>query len=757
MALGGETVGHAFVKLHIDGDGLDREIRRELRKQTPKFIDAGDEQGDAYGEAFTSSFLDRFRNALGQAGDAEDRFAVGSRRRWGQIASNVDLYRDRLHLSNRTLDSSNRSASRFSDTLGRMFGRGSRNNFLNLLGSMTRGIGRLGESMGTLPTKIISLSRTFETFLSTLGKGGKGGGGAGAAGAAGVVGAVVVLTETFGILASALSGIAGIITAVTSTLTFGLIGALTAAGGAAFYFGAGLGVVALAIANLSDAQKKALEPIADQFQRLGNIAAESFGPALVRNVDGITEAMRRLEPVVRVVGDAMGHVLDDFVASLNGPAWRSFTRTFRREGPGIIEDLGASFTNLGETFAGVLRAATPLVQRFAGWLEQATQDLSDWVNSTKGQNRLKKFFDDAGDAASVVGDVIGELTEALFVLFDAGNKSGQNILGSLADALERFSTWAKSKEGQKALQDWFAFAEDLAGKLGTIFVSVLDFLDDMDTPEHRNELLTTLDVVNELIRALDRAFVLMDRLVHLFAIPSLTVTLYAKVADFVLPDKVDWRRVIPDVSWSEFIPDIGPAWARFANSLKWSRIIPDVRWSEFIPDVKWSQFIPFDVNWSAFIPRVNWGWFIPDVKWSNFVPHISWGDLVPDISWSDIIPDVDWDDFVPDLNIDADINWPNPPGWLSKLSASGGVFSGAQTRIIGEAGPEAVVPLNRPLNMVDPSVRSLSAFAQGLTTPVTRGGAGRANQTNNFYVNTPTRDPGAVASEVMNRLAVAGY
>jgi hypothetical protein len=46
-------------------------------------------------------------------------------------------------------------------------------------------------------------------------------------------------------------------------------------------------------------------------------------------------------------------------------------------------------------------------------------------------------------------------------------------------------------------------------------------------------------------------------------------------------------------------------------------------------------------------------------------------------------------------------------------TAVGGVFSGAQTRIIGEAGPEAVVPLTRDLSRVSPSVRGLAAFAQG--------------------------------------------
>lgn len=58
--------------------------------------------------------------------------------------------------------------------------------------------------------------------------------------------------------------------------------------------------------------------------------------------------------------------------------------------------------------------------------------------------------------------------------------------------------------------------------------------------------------------------------------------------------------------------------------------------------------------------------------------------------------------------------------------ASGTITSGPQHALIGEAGPEAVVPLNRPLSMVDPSVRWLSAIAQGKqkTQTMASGGLG---------------------------------
>ena len=91
-----------------------------------------------------------------------------------------------------------------------------------------------------------------------------------------------------------------------------------------------------------------------------------------------------------------------------------------------------------------------------------------------------------------------------------------------------------------------------------------------------------------------------------------------------------------------------------------------------------------------------------------------------------------------------------------KASATGGIFYGAQERLIGEAGPEAVVPLNRPLNMVDPAVRQLSAIAQGLTVSAT-GRGGKSVTTGPITIITPVKDPVVVAQQVVNRIAAASY
>lgn len=65
---------------------------------------------------------------------------------------------------------------------------------------------------------------------------------------------------------------------------------------------------------------------------------------------------------------------------------------------------------------------------------------------------------------------------------------------------------------------------------------------------------------------------------------------------------------------------------------------------------------------------------------------------------------------------------------LFPKTAVGGTFHGSQIREIAEDGPEAVVPLDRPLSQVDRSVRWLSAIAQGLApVPQAQGSSGGAS------------------------------
>lgn len=96
-------------------------------------------------------------------------------------------------------------------------------------------------------------------------------------------------------------------------------------------------------------------------------------------------------------------------------------------------------------------------------------------------------------------------------------------------------------------------------------------------------------------------------------------------------------------------------------------------------------------------------------------------------------------------------------GGISGRFASGGVLSGPRRILAGEDGPEAIVPLRRSLNRVDPSVRALSAIAQGMTPHMAGGGTVGGGRSITFAPNSivvyDASDARRVAIDVANQIA----
>lgn len=96
---------------------------------------------------------------------------------------------------------------------------------------------------------------------------------------------------------------------------------------------------------------------------------------------------------------------------------------------------------------------------------------------------------------------------------------------------------------------------------------------------------------------------------------------------------------------------------------------------------------------------------------------------------------------------------PIPGGGKLPKGATGALLTRPTALIGGEAGPEALVPLRRPLSQVDPAVRGLSAIAQGRTAS-TVGPSGPSKQINisegAIQINAP--DPWRAANETVNQI-----
>lgn len=73
------------------------------------------------------------------------------------------------------------------------------------------------------------------------------------------------------------------------------------------------------------------------------------------------------------------------------------------------------------------------------------------------------------------------------------------------------------------------------------------------------------------------------------------------------------------------------------------------------------------------------------------------------------------------------------------------------TSLVEDGKAEAVVPLERPLHLVDPAVREIAAFAQGKLQPTVQGPS-RSIDASGWTVVTNAQDPEMVAKEVLNEI-----
>lgn len=89
---------------------------------------------------------------------------------------------------------------------------------------------------------------------------------------------------------------------------------------------------------------------------------------------------------------------------------------------------------------------------------------------------------------------------------------------------------------------------------------------------------------------------------------------------------------------------------------------------------------------------------------------------------------------------------------------TGGLITSPQITQVGERGlAEAIIPLQLPLNRVDPAVRGMAAQLRGEGPPPATGG-GTVDQsrhtTNHWTINDVSGDPNATAQKVLNRIGL---
>lgn len=475
-----ETIGVAYVKILADGTEFAGHVKQVVKKSEPEIEKSGEGSGKSFSRGFKKGFKGEFRDGK----DTEKTF---------------NKLTTRLHA--------------MGNKVGRIFGKGSRNDLVNFFGSLIGGLANIPAAISGGIGAVVDFGKQLKKTFQGAGGGVEGLGAVlGELASAGLPGLVAALAVAgiaitafkllIGPLGSAISLLTGLVLALAGSLGFALVGALAAVGGALVPFAAAFGVAALAMSGLNK-KSGAFKDLKKQWKDLQKSTAEHLFGKDMGGLGVISGLLKTVKPLIDGVADAMHGLLTELGKATQSKGFQDMMKSIADALPGMVTQLGNIAGNIGTFLGEAFVAAEPMIKEFLGWLEKVTGQLADFGKVGKGgKSGLSDFFTKAWDSAKKVGRVILDIIGIVGRLFSAGKDTGDSIFEKLAgwleDGLKKLDEW--SKDG--TLDQFFADAGKLGDKIGDVVVAVGELIDALDTPANRSMLFTLLDVATGIIKGL---------------------------------------------------------------------------------------------------------------------------------------------------------------------------------------------------------------------------------------------------------------
>lgn len=435
------------------------------------------------------------------------------------------------------------SVIRIGDGMGRLFGKGSRNDFFNIFGSfvgmlvkfpgrvlfgIAEGVTALGRSMSEAFTEGGGgLAGTFDAFV----KGFTGIAGVAAKAAAGVAafaGFIAILGIVLGPVVAVLSGLVAILTALASSAIFAAIGALAGFAPLLFPVIGIIGGIILAINRFKDTAG----PLAQLFDTLEVRAAkwiDLFGDAAFKNIDKfgkrIEQVSRGLNPLFEAAGQGFSRFLNQMTKGLDSPAFNRFIVQFTDFLPDAMKDLGTISANVFGGLGGLLRGAIPLSERLLDWLVKITDQFNNWANSRRGQREIKEFLDRAGDSAKSFGDFLEGAWGWLVQLVDKSKGEGDTLWERIGGQFQEWADFIITHPD--AFEQWMKDADELATSIGHLVDGLIDLIDTLDSPRNR-------DIGNTLVAGIGDVLSILGDLITLVSSAQIVPLIVAEL-DAIMP------------------------------------------------------------------------------------------------------------------------------------------------------------------------------------------------------------------------------
>lgn len=624
------------------------------------------------------------------------------------------------------------------DKVGRAFGRGARNNFLNLFGRGVQsvvevtarlfiGLGTAGSSLDTFRKQFQKAGGGFDGFLSVF----KTGAGTVAKFATSLIGLAVIIglvVSAAGVFAAVLSGIVAAITALAGSITFGLIGVLAPLVGLLPVIAGLIGALSFGLTGLDKTAKKALsnslKPLTKEFKDLQKATASGLFSKVKQTAKDLTPVIANLKPLFHDIGTSIAGVGQSFADAANSKGFRSFTKSMDHFIPAAITKLGDIAKNVFAGLGPVFVALEPSALRLLDAVDRIAKRFADWAGSKKGREEIKDFLGRAATSALALVGLLAAAGGLIGTLLGNGKDTGDSIITQLTDQLNDWNAALKDPKNAKAVSDWFANGKAVADDLGSIVVAIAGVAHALDDPDNRKTAHEFLQLLTTTFNAIaDLSVVLKAPFLSLIGTIGFVVKYWGVFSSAVGTGVGIIRGFVADMV--VFVLDkLGVLLDGATAALGW---IPGIGGKLKDAKAKFHQWVN-DVNDD--IRGIDRG-FVVTGHLKVTVDAIAGAKLSNQAKAK--LLDIAFD----------------------KLEFGGPARKG-QPYLVGERGPELFVPGSNGTVVPnhDPAVKALLKNQKATTmTSVTNVARGRMIDVGGLTIITPTEDPRAVARETVNQLA----
>lgn len=409
----------------------------------------------------------------------------------------------------------------YGDKVGRAFGKGSRNDGLNLLGRsigalVTGPMRLLVETAGKVSTALGTMGKDFNLarldglgFGAAMGKALQGGLKAGLPGlaalAAGIAALAVILPTTVALLFT----LAGALTAVVGAITLGVLGGLLALVPVLASVVGGFVVLGVAFARAGKEgtrAARAVKSLKDAFRDFGESVADASNDVVEAFAGTAEKLLSQMTPFFVNMAEALTEVAKHFGKVLDDPAVKNFITEFSTVLPRVFENIGIGISNMIAGLLGFFAAILGPVENLSqGFLEMGER-FREFATSADGQNKIAGWFDTAWEAAQDLWTILGNVFTILGKIFTAGTEGpGQGFLDYLVEVTEKFDKWLSTPEGKSALEDFFVRVEDFMKTAKDALEDFGEALDKLDTDKAAQDAQSFADAMGSLATGLNTA------------------------------------------------------------------------------------------------------------------------------------------------------------------------------------------------------------------------------------------------------------